>query len=127
MRKYFIPFLIFTLLSLTGCGITLDITSDDVAYTIEVGDIFTITLEENPSTGYIWQGPTISDESIVELIGGPETIGGSSNVVGAPNMIRWTFKAKARGIAVITFKSIRPWENNPIDKKNFTILVKQID
>ncbi len=124
MKRYFIFFLVFLLLGLTGCGITLDITSDDVAYTVKVGDVFTITLEENPSTGYTWQGPTISDESIVELIGGPETFGGNPNVVGAPNKIRWTFKAKAKGSTIITFKSIRPWENDPIDKKNFSIIVK---
>ena len=73
------------------------------------GDIFTIILDENPTTGYAWSYVAskedhvnfISDEYISE-----------SNLIGAAGKHHYTFEVLADGVSTIEFTHNRSFEEN---------------
>jgi len=70
----------------------------------------TLTLDENPTTGYSWAF-TMAPEGILALdtdafVNAPT----SENVVGAGGTHTWTFKVVAGGCVRLTFQYYRPWE-----------------
>jgi inhibitor of cysteine peptidase len=77
--------------------------------TIKRGQKFTVTLEENASTGYAWRY-TI-EANAINLIN-VETM----NLVGAPTQKMWNFTANKKGTYKIKFTYARPWEKTDSDK-----------
>lgn len=70
----------------------------------------TLTLEENPSTGYSW-GYSLSAEGILALDSNAYVAGQTAeNVVGAGGHHTWTFKVLEQGCVRLTFQYYRPWE-----------------
>jgi len=70
----------------------------------------TLTLDENPTTGYSW-AYTMAPTGILALdsdafVNAPT----SENVVGAGGTHTWTFKVIADGCVRLTFQYYRPWE-----------------
>jgi inhibitor of cysteine peptidase len=70
----------------------------------------TLTLDENPTTGYSW-AYTMAPEGILALendafVNAPT----SETVVGAGGTHTWTFKVVAGGCVRLTFQYYRPWE-----------------
>ncbi|MBN2795826.1 MAG: protease inhibitor I42 family protein [Clostridia bacterium] len=92
----------------------------DVTYD---GDQFTITLEENPSTGYVWTY-TIHDEALVKYIS-DETLASDSGLMGAPGQHQFTFESLENGISTISFEKKRPFEEEPV--AGFEALVYKTD
>ncbi len=75
----------------------------------------TVTLSENPSTGYSWSY-TISDPDVLRVTTDTFTPASSDpSVAGAPGTRAVTFEAAAEGTALLTFVYARPWEKNPIE------------
>lgn len=70
----------------------------------------TLTLDENPTTGYSW-AYAMAPEGILALdhdaFVSSQT---SANVVGAGGQHTWTFKVLAKGCVRLTFRYYRPWE-----------------
>lgn len=110
-----------------------DVGSKTVSYTIKVSDKkntdstivalvadkenvvkldqkFTVTLEENASTGYAWTY-TIKDNGINFVSVDTE------NLVGASENKQWTFKASKKGTYKLVFTYARPWEKDSSDSK----------
>lgn len=88
------------------------------------GKSFTISLEENPSTGYSWSykadpGLTFISEKSVSLKEEPM-------MVGAPDQKTWTFQAKKAGTYKIQFDYARPWEKDtaPIQSQTYIVHVQ---
>jgi len=130
MKKIFVLiFLASLLLSLTSCTIgiffTLHFTETTDVISVRTGQYFTITLTENPSTGYLWEGPFIEDESIVRLVlaSRGKSIEAIPNV-GEPTESTWEFEALSPGTTTITFRYERPWETIPIKTKIFSVYVR---
>ncbi len=126
MKKIFIwGILVGLMFFLTSCtsGVlpTLNFTADTQAISVKVGQHFTITLQENASTGYIWEDPVISDTSVVKLVKSPRA--SKDELVGAPEDVTWEFEALAEGSATITFEYKRPWESEPAETKIFSVEV----
>jgi predicted secreted protein len=71
---------------------------------VNVGDTFTVTLEQNASTGYRWSY-TITDPSVVQLVKVAYTQ--AKPIPGAPNNVIYTFQGVKSGIATITFTYAR--------------------
>jgi inhibitor of cysteine peptidase len=89
------------------------------------GEIFSITLDSNPTTGYQWKLANPLDEKALKLISSeyrmPET-----QMVGTGGKEAWTFKALSMGQATISFEYVRPWEKDrePAKKAIFKINIQ---
>lgn len=93
-------------------------------------DNFTITLEENPSTGYQWLYE-VKDSTLVTSISNefisPETV-----IPGAGGNHSFVFSIKNDGVTTIQFNLKREWEDAPIEtltllayKNGDTIIVEE--
>jgi predicted secreted protein len=76
-----------------------------------VGQDFTISLEGNRSTGYVWQLATKPDPKLIKKLA--ETYHSKNpGTPGAGEDNLFVFHAKSKGTADITFNYLRPWEKN---------------
>ena len=89
-----------------------------------VGHTFTLTLEANHTTGYLWSLAVPIKKDDLRLIDCAYiTDKHAENMVGVGGREEWLFKALRRTDNKITFKLTRPWEKNvaPIDIKTFEV------
>ena len=78
--------------------------------TLHVGDTFTLTLPETPSTGYRWKlekdgAPVcskLSDQFLAPHASRP----------GSPGTHEWRFRADAPGAATVEMHLVRPWNGD---------------
>ncbi len=98
---------------LAGCG-TVSAEKvygkKDTNIEVKAGDRFTIQLEENPTTGYMWS-VSVSDESVVKMTGDQyNDESASEGLAGAPGTHTYTFEALKAGTTQITFVYERSFE-----------------
>ena len=91
---------------------------------IGVDQEFVIALSSNPTTGYMWQ--VSHDENMLKLIESKYELGGETKqgVVGAGGVELFRFKALNKGETEITMVYKRPWEEESINQKAFTVNIK---
>jgi inhibitor of cysteine peptidase len=77
----------------------------------KIGEVFTIELESNPTTGYQWQENF--DESKVKLL--KKDINLASKKIGGSATEVFTFQSLAIGQTKICFEYKRVWENEGIE------------
>ncbi|MFO7882718.1 MAG: transporter substrate-binding domain-containing protein [Kosmotogaceae bacterium] len=125
IRKYVPNMLITSLLMETA---SFEISQLDYNQNILEKDEFaSIILEENGSTGYVWD-MRITNPNIISLVYSQSheitpKINQKITPVGAPSKIEWVFKAENPGETSIIFSLRRPWESvQPI--KTLSINVK---
>jgi inhibitor of cysteine peptidase len=94
---------------------------------VSEGDIFTITLCSNPTTGYSWaETAQISDTAVVRQNDQEFTeaeLSDDEPLVGAPGTHAWTFTATQAGESVITLAYGQPWEGGEKDAWTFSLTV----
>lgn len=92
--------------------ITRPFTSADAvqAITIAPNRLFTVELQSNPTTGYEWE-LQIEPSGIVTQKS-KEYLAHSSGRIGTGGVTHWTFAARKKGSATLTFRYLRPWESN---------------
>jgi len=117
-------FLMMALFS--GCGANgAQITDEDNGkqITVQSGDVITVTLVSNPTTGYSWQVMEI-DNAILVQDGDPEykQSPGAEGLVGAGGTETFHFKAIGSGQTSLGLGYLRPWESVP-PIETFTIQV----
>ncbi len=99
--------------------------------TAQVGQIFTIVLEANPTTGYSWQ--VDNDEEFVTLESRdyivPEPAEGEEPLVGAGGEETFTFNALQAGNTEITFSYAKEWEAEvpPIEIKVYQVTIEEAE
>ena len=97
-----------------GAG-PLALTDNDngKAFTVKVGDIITVVIPGNMTTGYSWAAAlSEKDAALLQQQGEPVYAQGSNgSVVGAGGTFTFTFKAAAAGQAALKLAYARPWEN----------------
>jgi predicted secreted protein len=126
--RYFAMMLMLTItLFLFGCVATKSVGEEEAAQTLEeflkgtillksgevvdvkVGDILTVILETNPSTGYSWEVAIDPVDSLTE-----ETkryfSKSDKKLMGAPKTAVWKFSANSEGDATLNFRYLRSWE-----------------
>lgn len=81
---------------------------------VQDGDTFTITIEENGSTGYMWSYK-ISDINHVTYISDTSKAS-ATEMPGAPGEHSWTFEVKGNGVSTILFSLSRSWEKEAIEE-----------
>ena len=114
----------------TSCGVlgrgnmVLDAGDNGRSIEVENGDVFKISLEGNPTTGYQWEVAAYNAVMLTR-IGEPE-YNSDSDKLGAGGIYTFTFKALAEGQSNLELVYHRPWEEGvlPIDIFTVSIHVK---
>ena len=102
-------------------------TQKSITQTTEmaVGDQVKVTLCSNPTTGFAWQAPEISDTAIVSLadksFGAPTSA--SAPVVGAAGTDYITLKATAKGTSTVVLRYSQPWVGGTSSEWTYTLTV----
>ena len=108
----------------SGCGANgTPLTDSDNGrnITLNTGEIITLTLESNPTTGYSWQVMEV-ENAVLTQDGEADYKSESQNLVGAGGTETFQFKAVGSGKTTLKLGYMRPWESvPPID--TFTIQV----
>ena len=93
---------------------------------LQIGQTLGITLEGNPSTGYTWEMEPV-EQPILSQVGEP-VVKPNSNLIGAPAMLSFTFKADANGTQLLRLIYHRPWEKDvpPVNSFDVTVVVGPI-
>ncbi|MBM4029416.1 MAG: protease inhibitor I42 family protein, partial [Planctomycetes bacterium] len=97
----------------------------DGRVTVVLGQVFTVTLESNPSTGYRWEWVDHQD-SIVEQMGQAQfkpRATGDPPLVGAGGWESFDFKAVKQGQMTLKLVYRRPWEEGVEPRKTFSLQV----
>jgi predicted secreted protein len=92
---------------------------------VSVGDQIKVTLCSNPTTGFSWQEPEISDTGAVSLVdksfGAP--VGEAAKVVGAAGTDTITLKATAKGTSTVVLRYSQPWAGGTSSEWTYTLTV----
>jgi predicted secreted protein len=78
------------------------------AVSAAVGDVLTVTLCSNPSTGFSWENPKFDDSTVMQLTD-HATAQATSGAAGAAGTETFTFKSLKSGKSTITMDYSRPW------------------
>ena len=126
MKKFLIPVTLVVAIACLVAGCVGEVkTYTDSGQTISIGitQEFVIALGSNPTTGYSWQESY--DGTMLELVGGESTYKESKEgVVGAGGIEYFRFKALKAGETEITLAYKRPWEEEIVEQKVFTINIE---
>jgi len=126
MKKFLIPVTLVVAIACLVAGCVGEVkTYTDSGQTISIGinQEFVIALGSNPTTGYSWQESY--DETMLELVGGESTYKESKEgVVGAGGIEYFRFKALKAGETEITLAYKRPWEEEIVEQKVFTVNIE---
>lgn len=92
----------------------MDLTREDsgARRTAQVGERVTVTLPENPTTGYRWQ--LAMDPDAFHLVEDRYT--GSSDAPGAGGSRRLTFTVRRAGLLTLRLVKRRAWEQSAVDE-----------
>jgi predicted secreted protein len=104
----------------------VDVPPDDTV-SASFGDLITLTLPENPSTGYSWQ---ISASDGLEQVSDHYIQGNTGTaarpIVGAGGTHEWVFKVIKPGNQQVTGVYKRPWEATSEGEKRYTLNVNAV-
>jgi inhibitor of cysteine peptidase len=106
-------------------SLKLDLSADGTTQKLKKGEVMSITLESNPSTGYSWAAK-ISDSTVLVLMGEPqfsEPSQSSTPIVGAPGTQTFYFQAADTGTSTVTLNYQRSWEIDVAPAQTFSIIV----
>jgi inhibitor of cysteine peptidase len=111
--------------AISGCAaqaaLALEAEDNGREITLQKGQILTITLPGNPSTGYSWM-MVDPEASILRQVGEPE-FKADSELVGAPGTLTLRFEAVEAGQTDLTLGYQRPWETGVEPPETFTAQV----
>jgi len=113
-------FTLVSLLTATSFAQAFDITQNDNGKVIDVkrGEIVTIKLAENPTTGYNWQFETEPENQNVISVISSKYIEPVTSLIGAGGTKEYKFEIKNAGQISINGYYVRPWEE--LDKNTAT-------
>lgn len=83
----------------------------------------TVVLKGNPSTGYVWRY-TINNPEII-TIEETHSYRGDSDFVGSPSEFTYTVRPLKEGTTTVFFIYARPWEEKPVETRQFTAVVRK--
>ena len=98
-------------------------SGSETPFAMKVGDEFVLTLESNPSTGYLWRLAVKPDENTVKLVSSEYRAVPDANRVGAGGNEVWTFLATGKGKAEISLIYVRPWEKDKPPARTARVII----
>ncbi len=97
------------------------------SFTIKKGELFTVSLKAQLSTGFSWNAE-VSDESIIVQKGKPKIISlekQKETKTGGFELQQFTFKCIKKGSTEVIFNYSQPWtKKDPIEEYRINIIVK---
>jgi inhibitor of cysteine peptidase len=125
VKRFLILLAVIATCLVAGCVGQVE-TYTDPGQTIDIGvnQEFVIALGSNPTTGYSWQESY--DQSVLELVEKTYKPGkeAKEGVVGAGGVEYFRFKALKAERTQITLVYKRPWEEEILDQKVFTLNIR---
>ena len=94
----------------------------DILIVSNPGEIFAISLESSPTTGYTWN-PEF-DPNLISLLSPPQFVPDSS-AIGGSGKETFKFSAKGQGETKIIMKYQREWETTALETKIFKVSIKE--
>ena len=93
-------------------GTPVNLTEADAGKTIQLhpGDTLIVTLDGNPTTGYMWEREN-NDDGVLVQVGDPE-FQPASQALGGSGKVLLRFEAKARGETALNLVYHRSWESD---------------
>ncbi len=91
-----------------------------------VGDVLTVTLCSNPTTGFSWQEPAISDAAVIRLVDKTFSAPAASEtapLVGAAGSESISLKATAKGTSTVVLEYSQPWIGGTSGEWTYTLTV----
>lgn len=129
MKKFLILVTVVVVIAslLAGCvGEVETYTDSGQAISIGINQEFVIALGSSPTTSYSWQASY--DEAMLELVGGESTYEAGKEAkqgtVGAGGIEYFRFKTLEAGKTETTMVYKRPWEEEIIEQKVFTVNIE---
>lgn len=98
-------------------------SGSETPFAMKVGDEFVLTLESNPSTGYLWRLAEKPDENVVRFVSSEYKAASDTRRVGAGGNEVWTFRAEGKGRTAINLIYVRPWEKDTPPAKTATAII----
>ncbi len=89
-------------------------------FTVDVGTLIRIELEEQGGTGYLWLLDAL-DQRFFEFVRVESRAGEMVGLVGAPVIKIWELKAKQKGKTGLDFSYCRPWEGKEAAQDRFVV------
>ena len=129
MRTFVVMSFFMVMALFSGCGAkgaNLTETDNGKQNTVKPGDVITLTLNSNPTTGYSWQVMEI-DNAVLAQQGDPEykQASGTEGLVGAGGTETFHFKASGAGSVTLKLGYMRPWESvPPVDVFTIQVVVQ---
>ena len=107
---------------IAGCAGITTYTNPSQTINTTVNGEFAIALDSNPTTGYSWNASY--DTSMLSLEK-EEYIPNKTEpgLVGAGGTQHYQFKALKAGSTGVNLTYLRSWEEEPIDRKVFTVVI----
>ena len=102
--------------------LTLTSTDSGKSLALQVGNTFTVSLEENPTTGFQWAVDSTGD-GLVQLQAS-EYIPSPGSGVGQGGQKILTFKAQRTGTGQLKLKLWRKWEGDSSIAERFTLTLQ---
>ena len=106
-----------------GCisndNIEFSYSGGEQSISAKAGEIITITTETNPSTGYSWTEPVVSEG--LKIVGTGGYSDAEPGLVGAGGFRYWNITAEEAGTYTFTTEYKRPWETESISTIKVTI------
>jgi inhibitor of cysteine peptidase len=95
---------------------------------VKTGDVFTVVLDSNPTTGFKWtEQAKIADETILKQTGheyiAPRANDDNKPVAGMSGIEEWWFTKSRTGVTTATMSYSRPWEGGEKDVRTFVLTV----
>jgi predicted secreted protein len=128
-RGVMIVVLLGVVVALSACGgqaapNQLQLTKQDNGKTVDLakGGTLKVTLEGNPTTGYLW-GLLSGNDAVLKPQGDYTFKTDNPNLVGAGGKFTFEFQAVGTGTAQLQFSNARPWETGVPPVETFTVTV----
>ena len=102
--------------------ITLTGAKNGKSVKVQVGDLITVSLDENPTPGFRWAIDN-SDEDVVTLLSS-EYVAAPGSKVGGGGQRVVTFEARKAGISPIQLKLLRAWEGDSSIAERFDVTLR---
>lgn len=120
-----VVFLVLCLLGLGACGggsVHLDSSDNGKTVSVQKGDEVVITLDENPTTGYVWAIDKTDDQILA--LKSSDYSGSGLPVAGAGGTRTFTFTTKHTGTATLALKDWRSWEGDKSTVGRFSVAIQ---
>ena len=126
-RRIHLAVLLAGALVLAACGGDngeLSVTAPDTRFDVEPGDVFSVVLESNPTTGYAWSLAEPLPAAVLRLVE-DSYLEPDTDLVGAGGQQELTFEAMGDGSTYIQLWYVRSFDDppEPAERAQFEVIV----